>query len=638
MTIQNVVVGIVGHVDHGKTSFIKTITGIDTDRLPEEKKRGLSIEPGFAYLETPDFNFDFVDIPGHKNFLHNALRSLWGIDIAIIIVAADDGVMPQTVEHFHILKALEAKKGFIVLTKCDLVDKETLMLAEEEIINLIKSSFFEENPIIRFSSTDGTGKSDVINTLLLNARNIQKNQLNRVFRFFIDRSFILKGHGRVVTGLVTSGEIHVGEKLQVYPTNEIATVKRLHRHNKEVDRIRQGERAGINLSIKTDLNRGLILGKPGELQPSFLVNAYLTVFDSAPRPLIHHEKVYIYHLSTESTGKIVLCGKEALKPGESDFAQIRLDSPIVPFYRDHLIIRFMCPDATAAGGTIIDPHPPKLRRGTYHYIEKLKQLKDEDEGIIFIPLMRSYVKSLEEISKETGITQNEILFKLNPLIQNRKITKVGENSYALTEKLVEAKDKLINILKQMAKDHTLPSFMSFEELYTRVSPPFSIDIFQLILPELISDGQLEEHMGKLRLKSKNLTRKQTSIRENILKKIAGSPPLRESEIFSSQDDDRKSIQNVLNHLINEGLVIRFKDGAYMEKNEFNNARQAIINYLKKNHEISVIQAKEILGWGRRATISFLEHLDRQGITIRDENTRHLSSKESVMSGPSRALR
>lgn len=184
----------------------------------------------------------------------------------------------------------------------------------------------------------------------------------------------------MVTGLVTSGEINISDKLQVYPTDEIATVKRLHRHNKEVKKISQGERAGINLSVKSDLKRGMILGRPNERHQIYLINVYLTVFDSAPRPLLHHEKVYIYHLSTESTGKVVHCGKGALKPGESDFAQIRLESPIMPFYKDPLIIRLMCPDATAASGIIVDSHPPKLRKGTYYHIEKLKKLKKVKRG------------------------------------------------------------------------------------------------------------------------------------------------------------------------------------------------------------------------------------------------------------------
>lgn len=290
----------------------------------------------------------------------------------------------------------------------------------------------------------------------------------------------------------------------------------------------------------------------------------------------------------------------------------------------------MSPDQSAGGGIVIDTQPPKLRKGTYHYFEKLSELRRPVERSVLIPLMRSYKKTSRELSKETGFTEKEICKLLKPYVENGKVKVVAEDTYAACERLEEAKEKAITSLNEMQKENTYIPPMSIVELYTRTSPPYPFEIFQLIIPELISEGYLEQLERKFKLKCMRLSRKQERLREILLRKLSNSPPLRESELLSVEGFDERSLRNALDLLIREGLIVRFKDGAYVGKEEYEKALRLLIDYLKNNHEINVIEAKQLFGWCRRATISFLEHLDRQGITVRNENKRFLSKTFSLL--------
>lgn len=542
-------------------------------------------------------------------------------------MAADDGLMPQTIEHFHILKSLGVKNGFVVLTKCDLVDEETVLIAEGEIRSLINSSFFEINPIIKFSSKDCRGKTEVIDKLLTCARNLSDKLPQQVLRYYIDRSFTLKGYGRIVTGLVTSGSIKTGEKVQIYPGDEITFVRRLHHHNEEVHMISKGKRSGINLSTKMDITRGMILGKPEELLRTNIINVLINVFDSAPRPLFHNEKVFVYHLSSKTQGRNILDHKKKLEPGDSCYGQIRLVSHIMPFYNDPLIIRFFQPDATAGCGIIIDTCPPKLRKGTLNYFERLKKLTEEGAPPIIIPLCRSCSKSVIELSRETGLTDTEIRIQLEKLKRAKIIVEIERDVYALSEEIGEAKKRITSSLNQVAKDDSLPGCMSAEELYSKLSPSYPMGFFRVALNRLAKEGFLEkDERNNFKLKSKFFSKKQEMLRRKILEQLENSPPVREAIILSIWNVNQKEIKSLLNNMIREGLIIRFKDGAVIGKDEFVIALNKIVDYLRSNREISVIEAKEILGWGRRSTISFLEHLDFMNITVRHGYTRTLNPK------------
>jgi selenocysteine-specific elongation factor len=625
--MKNLVVGVAGHIDHGKTSLVKSLTGIDTDRLPEEKERNLSIEPGFAHLFHPPLSFDFVDIPGHGSYLHNALRSLWGIDLAILVVAANDGVMPQTKEHLEVLKILEVREGFVVLTKCDLADKEMIFSVQEEVKELVKGSFLEEKPIIEFSLPTEKGKAEIIKTLCVMGEKLEKRRDDKLFRFFVDRSFVSKGKGVIATGLVTSGELHLKEKVQIYPGEEIAVVKNLHRHGKEVERVKRGERAGINLSCESKfLKRGAILGRPGELFPTSIINAHIKLSYFSCRPLYHQEKVYFYHLSQKAKGRVFLLEKKRLNPGESSPVQIRLDSPIVPFFNDPIIIRFLSPSLTAGGGVIIDTHPPKLRKGKLWFLNRTS-LYSSEERVILTPLTRSFEKSASQISRETGFKKEKIKEKALTLIKKGEVKLLSAEVYVKKEKFFEAYEILDKALEEIMEKNIFLPPMSREELFTRLSPPFSYLLYEFLLNRLIEEGKLKPVGEKLKIPSRKMPRKFIRVKEEILKKLKDSPPVREGELISIKGFSSKEIFQVLNYLLKEGEIVKLKDGAYTGKREFKKALEILLNFLEREGKITVKEAKGILQWGRRATITFLEHLDYLKITQRKGDYRILLGKE-----------
>ncbi len=569
------------------------------------------------------FFFDFVDIPGHQNFFPNALRSLFGLDLAILTIAADDGVMPQTIEHLEVLKGLNLKEGFVVLTKCDLVDKETLKLREVEIAQHIKNSPFQNKPIVRFSLIQNLGKEEIIAHLEQLALNLNKKPDGKLFRFFIDRAFILKGKGKVVTGLATSGKLEEGEKLQIYPQESLAVVREIERHGKKIAKIQEGERAGLNLSTKEDLKRGFVLGRINELKTSKIVNVKLTVFPSSPRSLFNREKIFVYHYSAETTAKIILWKKEELKPGESAMAQLRLTSPIIPFFGDSITIRFFAPRTTAASGTIIDAHSIKLRQGNFFYFENIQTLQAEKEKAFLAPLARSFTLSPIELSQQTGFTLDEVKKNLSFLAEKKKVILVDKNTVIARARFDQAKENLIKRLTEIQKNPSTPSCMTLQELYTRVSPPFTLLIFKLLIKETQNELGLEFKENQYWFKNRLFAEKQTYLRNLILERFTTGSPIREAEILSIDGYQEKDLFLTLKSLLKEGKVIKFKDGAYMEKTGFEKAKDKIVDYLIVNNEISTVEAKNLLGWGRRATISFLEHLDRLKVTSRKGDKRKL---------------
>jgi selenocysteine-specific elongation factor len=625
--MKNLVVGVAGHVDHGKTSLVKSLTGIDTDRLPEEKRRKLSIEPGFAHLQNSSLSFDFVDIPGHGNYFHNALRSLWGIDLAILVVAADDGVMPQTKEHFEVLKTLGVKDGFIVLSKCDLATPEIISLAEEEVKKMVKESFLEGKPIIKFSLSSEEGKKEIMKTLFQSGNEVKRKEEKNLFRFFVDRTFTLKGKGTVVTGLVTSGELRIKEKVQIYPGEEIALVKNLHRHGKEVEKVKKRERTGINLSCDAKLvKRGVILGRPQELLPTYIINAQIKVFPFSKRPLYHQEKIHLYHLSQEAMGRVFLLQRKLLNPGESSPVQIRLSSPIVPFFNDPIVIRFLSPSLTAGGGVIIDTHPPKLRKGKLWFLKQTSQFSAE-ERVILTPLTRSFEKSASQISRETGIKIEIIKEKVAAFIKEGKVKLLSPEVYIKKEKIEEALEILNKNLQEIMEKNIFLPPMSKEELFTRLSPPFSYALYEFLLKRLIEKGGLLPEGEKLKIPNRKMPRKFLRLKKEIFKKIKGSPPVRENELLSIKGFSSKEVQEALDYLLKEEKIVKFKDGAYIGREEFKEALKTLVSFLEKEREITVKEAKEILKWGRRATITFLEHLDYVKVTQRKGDYRTLLRKE-----------
>ncbi len=632
--MKSLVVGVVGHVDHGKTSLVKALTGIDTDRLPEEKKREMSIEPGFAFLKLPSgINLEFIDVPGHERLIHNMLKGIWSIDIAILVVAADDGVMPQTVEHLNILKLLGVKNGLVVITKIDIVKQELLYLVTDEVKKLVNKTFLEDPPIIYFSFLTKEGRSQLIEELDKIANQTAQKKREKPFRLSIDRFFTYSGLGTIVTGTIASGEIRKGEEIQIYPKSQVARVRSLQVHREEVDKAIAGQRVGINLSgVKIEeIKRGMTLGKPNDFIPHFFFNARLFYLPNNEKPLFNREKVKIYHGATEALGRVILIERERILPGESAFAQIRLEEKIVSLPFDRFIIRSLSPPATIGGGIILEIQPKKYRqreRGTSQRLEKLE--RSNEEGIIEELTKKSLLRpfTLKEISQKAGFSPKRTLEIIEKLTSAGNLLTLSDKTVVHKIAFENLKELILNKMTALCQKNSLHSIFTKEELRTQISPYLSPKLFDYALNALAKERKIIINGISARLVNMKveLTSTQKLIQEKLIQKFQslGRKPLWSSEIEKILPDlPLKEVKKVLHYLLEIGMITCLNDGSFLFTESLNKMKKEIEEYLNLYGKIDILEAKNVLKLGRRATIAILEHLDNLKITTRDGNYRIL---------------
>ena len=364
--MKNIIVGTAGHVDHGKTCLIKALTGTDCDRLKEEKKRGITIENGFADMQSGDYNISIIDVPGHEKFIKNMLMGIGGIDMVLLVIALDEGVMPQTVEHFRILDMLDIRKGIIVYTKRDAVsDEEWADLVKADAHDLVKGTFMEGAPEIEVSSFDGYNIEELKELIVSSIdESILKNDSDILFRLPVDRVFTIDGFGTVVTGTLMEGSIHPGDEVMVYPEERLTRVRNLQVHNEAVTEALAGQRTAINLQgmKKEEMERGCVLARPGSLEPTKLLDVRMELFKDTERTVLNGSRVHFYSGSSQSVAKVVLLDRDALEKGDSCYCQLRLEEPVAVRRNDRFIIRFFSPLITIGGGRILETAPSKHKR------------------------------------------------------------------------------------------------------------------------------------------------------------------------------------------------------------------------------------------------------------------------------------
>ncbi len=373
MKTRHKIIGTAGHIDHGKTELVKAITGTDTDRLKEEKERGLTIDLGFAFLSD---DIAIIDVPGHEKFIKNMVAGVVGIDMALLVVAADDGIMPQTREHFDILRLLNIQKGIIAITKIDLVEKDWIELVESDIRELVKGSFLENAPVFKVSSVTGEGIHRLKEKIFEEIKKIKERDYNRPFRIPIDRSFTIRGFGTVVTGTVFSGKISKNSKVELLPQKRELRIRGIETHGKKVYTAKAGDRAALNIANieKNEITRGDVLAEPGFFIPVYKIDCKLSLLKSAPVPLNNRARVRIHIGTKEGMGRVYFFDRNELYPGESSFAQLRSEVPFITAREDRFIIRRYSPPITIGGGEILDPYPFRKEKNVNKTIEYLRIL------------------------------------------------------------------------------------------------------------------------------------------------------------------------------------------------------------------------------------------------------------------------
>jgi selenocysteine-specific elongation factor len=633
--MKKIILGTSGHIDHGKTSLVKALTGIDTDRLKEEKERGITIELGFASLTIDDdIQVGIVDVPGHERFVRHMVAGASGMDIVCMIIAADEGVMPQTREHLDICNLLDVKQGMIVVTKMDLVDEEFLELVMDDISDCVKGSFLENSPIIPCSSTTKQGIDDVLKYMGDLCRKIQPQNAANLFRLPIDRVFSMKGFGAVVTGTQLSGQVALGESVMIYPSKIMAKVRGLQNHQRKLQISYSGMRCAINLQgvDKGKINRGDVLSHPNSLQPTFMVDVHFQYLESNDRPLEFRSKIRFHTGTTEIPAHIILLDCDHLMPGEESFAQIRFDTPICVMRGDRFVLRQYSPVQTIGGGIIIHPLAPKRKRFKKDIIEDMKQLgMANDMDCLKIHIQKAGYSgiTLNRLKQCSALDDAVIDQHLKKLINKQHIFVLDTT----TARYIHHKtcDHWKNVICEKVKQYhqKLPhrTGMPRQELKSRLPDAMPQALFQKLLENLIELQQLKSQQDIVFMKNHRptLTPELEQIKESVYKMIQKnylSPPLLK-ELAQTIHTDIQKMETILAFLENEGKIIRVTQEIAVCTKAMEGFTDRVIAYLKDNETITTKDFKNMMNVSRKYAIPLMEYCDRKKITLRVGDERKL---------------
>ena len=633
--MKQIILGTAGHIDHGKTSLIKAITGTDTDRLKEEKERGITIELGFAALDLPSGqHLGIVDVPGHEKFVKNMVAGATGIDIVVMVIAADEGVMPQTREHMEICTLLGVQYGMLAVTKIDMVDEEWLELALEDIRDFARGTFLEDAPVAAVSSTTGKGIPEFIEALDELAAEIPERPPSDLFRLPIDRVFTMKGFGTVITGTLISGRVKVGDTIMIYPSGVTSKVRGIQVHNQSAEEATAGMRTAINFQglEKEAINRGEVLSKPKALMPSYMADVSLHYLASNKKPLKNRTRIRFHTGTSEILGNVILLDREALSPGEEAIIQLRLDSPVALVKEDRFVIRSYSPIYTTGGGEVLNPIPPKHKRLKPETVEGLERLGDQTpEALIGFHADASGYQgvSFAHLKMMTNLADKQLESTLQGLLSKKTLIQVDKENriYIHRSGFEKLKRDTQNQLKDFHKANPLKPGMSKEELKTKFPPYLTSKLFNLTLNQMIKENKIAQEENTVRLASHAvaLGGKQADIRDQILDTYqkSGLQPPYFKEFAKSLDIDNRRAKDVLMHLVNEGSIVKVKEDLYFHVKAINDLKNKLVHFLEAQGEITTPQFKEMTGVSRKYVIPLAEHFDATNVTLRVGDVRKL---------------
>ncbi|MCG3159135.1 MAG: Selenocysteine-specific elongation factor [Acidobacteria bacterium] len=642
--MKRVIVGTAGHIDHGKTSLVKALTGVDADRLKEEKERGITIDIGFADLTVGDTHFGFVDVPGHERFVKNMLAGAHGIDLVMLVVAADESVMPQTREHFDICRLLEVKSGLVVITKADLVDEEFLQLVESEAAEFVAGSFLEGAPVLRVSSRSGAGVDELKKTLAMLASKVQERDDAAVARLPIDRVFTIKGFGTVVTGTLIAGRIRAGDELEVLPSaGRRSRARGLQVHGKSTTEAFAGERTAVNLQgIDLDeVERGQTLAPAGRLRASSMLDVRLQLLKSAPRSLRTRSRVRLHIGTAEVLARVVLLGQSELAAGAECFAQLRLESQTLALPGDHFIIRSYSPAVTIGGGTVVDALPQKHRlREAAQAASQLEKLaaahlaaNDAERIALLVEMAGEHGMSHAEIAARSGSPDEAIKRAADAMTKSRRAVAASSNPLLLVERSAfeELAKRVRALLKEFHQKSPLESGMGREEIREKIFAHLPPEIFRAVVTQLVERNEVAAEKDLLRLASHRiaLSAEEQAAKDHLaaLFATAGLQPMSLEEAIAKAGPqfgiDAARAQRFAQMLINSGELVRVAELIF-HRSALDGLRQTLQKF-KAEHgaKLDVGAFKDLTGISRKYAIPLLEYLDRQRVTRRAGDAREI---------------
>jgi selenocysteine-specific elongation factor len=627
MMMKQVVMGTAGHIDHGKTQLVKTLTGIDTDRLKEEKERGITIDLGFAHLMYEDgTEVGVIDVPGHERFVRNMLAGVGGIDLVMLVIAADEGVMPQTREHLAICQLLRVKEGLVALTKADLVDEDWLELVSEDTREFLKGTFLEGKPIVPVSAKTGQGIDELKRVLQALVARVPPKQLEGKFRLPVDRVFTIRGFGTVVTGTLFSGTIRVEDRIEIYPKGIEAKIRGLQVHNAGVPEAVAGQRTAINLQgiDKVELERGDVLGHPGEFAPTFMLDAVLQHLSDAPRPLRHRARVRLHVGTSEIMGRVILLDRDELAPGEEAYVQLRLEEPAIVLPRDRFVIRSYSPVQTIGGGILLDAQASKHRRGEAGLAAHFRLLAEGSPEEIFSHHLRQATHQglrLSEFLPRTELSESRLRQVATTLQRAGRLRAVNADMawYLHAEALDSLTRELRRYLETFHRQNPLKPNIASEELRAKVRG-LGERVCLMALEELRQQGVVVVERDRVRLATHQVALDDT--RERILNELeaeflaAGYQPPRVEDLFAKLNIGKGHDKALLQVLLDQGRAVRLKENVVFHRANLAKAETLLVQYLRDHREITPIEFKDLLGISRKYAIPMLEYFDSQKITIR----------------------
>jgi selenocysteine-specific elongation factor len=645
--MRRIIVGTAGHIDHGKTSLVKALTGIDADRLKEEKARGITIDIGFADLIIGDTHLGFVDVPGHERFVRNMLAGAHGIDLVMLVIAADESVMPQTREHFDICRLLAVKSGIVVITKVDLVDDEELLqLVEADIAEFVRGSFLEGAPVFRVSSQTGqTGQTgqgidELKKGLAKLAAKVSERDERAVARLPIDRVFTIRGFGTVVTGTLVAGRIRAGDELDLLPSaGRLARARGLQVYGQTVQEAKAGERAAVNLQGLDvgEIERGQVLAPAGRLHAGSMLDVRLQLLGSAPRPLRNRSRTHLHIGTAEALARVVLLGISELAPGDSGFAQLRLETPVLALPGDHFIIRSYSPAATIGGGIVIDalPHKHRLREGALasSQLEKLAAADETERIALFLEMSGERGMSHAEIAARSGSTDEAIKRAAEALEKSRRAVVADRQSLLLIARpAFEGLAKRVTaLLKEFHQRSPLASGMGREELRERIFAHLPQEIFRTVIGHLADRKEIAAEKDLLRLGTHRvaLTPEEEAAKEHLAGIYARArlQPISLDEAIAQAGPqfgiDTGRAQRFAQMLIASGELVRVSDLIF-HRSALESLRAVMERFkAEKGPRIDVATFKDLTGVSRKYAIPLLEYLDRQRVTRRVGDVREI---------------
>ncbi|MFH1157115.1 MAG: selenocysteine-specific translation elongation factor [Pseudomonadota bacterium] len=636
--MNQIILGTAGHIDHGKTSLIRALTGIETDRLKEEKERGITIELGFASFVLPGGELvGIVDVPGHEKFIKNMVAGASGIDLVAMTIAADEGVMPQTREHMEICTLMGIRHGFIAMTKIDLVDEELMELAMDDIREFMKGTFLEDAPIVPISSITGQGLDLFVQTLDRLCHEIPERPFSPIFRLPVDRVFSMKGFGTVITGTLASGKTSVGENIMIFPSKVTSKIRGIQVHNKSVEDVSAGTRTAINFQglDKEVVNRGDILSTPDTLIPSHMVDAEFHYLKTNAKPMKARTRVRFHYGTSEIMGNLILLDRPELQPGDTACIQIRLESPVCCVKGDRFVTRSYSPVKTIGGGQILDPVPKKHKFNDPVIVNGLNQLiaGEPEQTLPYFIRQGGYEGvTFGELKIMSNIPDKKLDTTLQKLLASRQVvmTDKDRRTYVHGDIVDRLAGDIVSKLKEYHDVNPLKEGMSKEELKSKFKVLKDSRVFTLVLARLAKEEIIVHEQSSVRLFDHQVALKvdQKDVKERLstIYRQAGLTPPFFRTVCEDLNVDQKTARDVLQMLIDEKSIIKTKDDLYFDAPTMADLENRLVAFLKQNGEITTPQFKDMIGLSRKFIIPLIEYFDSINLTIRVGDSRQLRRK------------